>query len=73
MNDLTFWCSNSSFKTPQVNTINFDTNSNRKITENNDSDVAGISDEYKNIQSLTNKINNIGEENIINRIIEKFI
>ena len=68
MNDLTFGCSNSSFKTPQVNTINFDTNSNRKITENNDSDVAGISDEYKNIQSLTNKINNIGEENIINRI-----
>ena len=68
MNDLTFGCSNSSFKTPQVNTINFDTNSNKNITENNNSDILGISDEYKNIQSLKNKINNIGEENIINRI-----
>ena len=56
MEKLTFGCSNSSFKTPQINTINFETNSNRNETEKDESEINGISDEYKNIQSLKNKL-----------------
>ena len=69
MDELTFGCSNSSFKTPQVNTINFDTDSNKKKTENNESEIYGISDEYKNIQSLSNMIKNTKENNNINIIL----
>ena len=67
MDELTFGCSNSSFKTPQVNTINFDTNSNRKSLENEESDIHGINDEYKNMQSIKNILNN-NEENNVNRV-----
>ena len=63
MDKLTFGCSNSSFKTPQVNTINFETNSNRNETEKDESEIYGISDEYKNIQSLKNKIEETAEDN----------
>ena len=66
MDKLTFGCSNSSFKIPQINAINFDTNSNKNETEQNDSEIIGISDDYKykNIQSLNNMVNKIGENNL---------
>ena len=68
MDKLTFGCSNSSFKTPQVNTINFETDSNKKETEKDESEIYAISDEYKNILSLRNKLdqnieNNLEKEN----------
>ena len=68
MDKLTFGCSDGSFKTPQVNTINFETNSNRKETEKDESEIYGISDDYKNILSLRNKldqtiVNNLEKEN----------
>ena len=68
MDKLTFGCSDGSFKTPQVNTINFETNSNRKETEKDESEIYGISDDYKNILSLRNKLdqtiaNNLEKEN----------
>jgi len=64
MDKLTFGCSNSSFKIPQINAINFDTNSNKNETEQNESEIIGINDEYKNIQSLNNMINKMGENNL---------
>ena len=64
MERLTFGCSNSSFKTPQINTINFETNSNRNETEKDESEIYGISDEYKNIQSLKNKLEQAIENNL---------
>lgn len=63
MKELTFGHSNSSFKVPQVNTINFDTNSNKKETE---SDINEINDEFKNIQAINNNINNPGENSLDN-------
>ena len=63
MDKLTFGCSNSSFKIPQINAINFDTNSNKNETEQNESEIIGINDEYKNIQSLNKIINKIEENN----------
>ena len=50
MNEFRFGYFNSSFKTLHANTIKFDTNSNKKITENNDSDILWISDEDKDRQ-----------------------
>ena len=64
MERLTFGCSNSSFKTPQINTINLETNSNRNETEKDESEIYGISDEYKNIQSLKNKLDQAIENNL---------
>ena len=66
LDELTFGCSNSSFKTPEVNTINFDTNSNKNSRGNDESDIHGISDEYKNMQSIKNILNNNVENNVIN-------
>lgn len=63
LDKLTFGCSNSSFKIPQVNTINFETNSNRNETQKDESEIFGISDEYNNIQSLKNKIEETAEDN----------
>jgi hypothetical protein len=66
MDKLTFGCSNSSFKTPQVNTINFDTMSNKNENEFEGSEIYGINDEFKNIQSISNAIRNTIEEKLIN-------
>ena len=66
MDKLTFGCSNSSFKTPQVNTINFDTMSNKNENEFEGSEIYGINDEFKNIQSISNAIRNTIEEKLMN-------
>ena len=64
MDELTFGCSSSSFKKPEVNCINYDTNSNRNEEEKESSEINRITDEYNDIKKISELINNDNINNI---------